>query len=100
LDHIARLLFFLNVRRRPAGTSLEVRVPGNRSSFVLLVAAIAALGGLLFGYDTGVISGAILFIKHDYGLSTGQQEIVVSVVLIGAMLSRAGWPTAPAAARP
>jgi MFS transporter, SP family, galactose:H+ symporter len=61
-------------------------VPGNRSIFVLLVAAIAALGGLLFGYDTGVISGAILFIKHDYGLSTGQQEIVVSVVLIGAML--------------
>ena len=68
-------------------------MPGNRSIFVLLVAAIAALGGLLFGYDTGVISGAILFIKPDYGLSTGQQEIVVSVVLIGAMLGAliAGW---------
>jgi sugar porter (SP) family MFS transporter len=54
--------------------------------FVVLVAAMAALGGLLFGYDTGVISGAILFIRHDFSLTTGAQAIVVSVVLIGAML--------------
>ena len=54
--------------------------------FVLFVAAMAALGGLLFGYDTGVISGAILFIRHDFGLSTSLQAIVVSIVLIGAML--------------
>jgi len=54
--------------------------------FVLLVAAMAALGGLLFGYDTGVISGAILFIRHDFDLPTSAQAIVVSIVLIGAML--------------
>jgi sugar porter (SP) family MFS transporter len=54
--------------------------------FVVLVAAMAALGGLLFGYDTGVISGAILFIRHDFTLSTFAQSIVVSIVLIGAMI--------------
>jgi sugar porter (SP) family MFS transporter len=54
--------------------------------FVLLVAVVAALGGLLFGYDTGVISGAILFIRHDFNLPTSLQSIVVSIVLIGAML--------------
>ncbi len=51
--------------------------------YVLLVASVAALGGLLFGYDTGVISGAILFISKDFSLSTKLQEFTISVVLIG-----------------
>jgi SP family sugar:H+ symporter-like MFS transporter len=45
-----------------------------------------ALGGLLFGYDTGVISGAILFIKDDFGLSPFMQGAVVAALLLGAML--------------
>ena len=57
-----------------------------RSSFIYIVAAISALGGLLFGYDTGVISGAILFIKKQFMLSTGLEEIVVSSVLLGALI--------------
>lgn len=36
--------------------------------FVYVAVGVAATGGLLFGYDTGVISGAILFIKKQYGL--------------------------------
>ena len=48
--------------------------------------AIAAVGGLLFGYDTGVISGAILFIKKQFSLSATMEEIVVSAVLVGAVL--------------
>jgi MFS transporter, SP family, galactose:H+ symporter len=51
--------------------------------YVLLVASIAALGGLLFGYDTGVISGAILFITKDFVLDTQLQAFTISVVLIG-----------------
>lgn len=54
--------------------------------FVLLVASVAALGGLLFGYDTGVISGAILFINKDFGLGTRLQEFTISIVLIGAIV--------------
>jgi MFS family permease len=48
-----------------------------------------ALGGLLFGYDTGVISGAILFIKTDFGLSPFWQSAVVAVLLLGAMAGAA-----------
>lgn len=60
---------------------------------VLLAASIAALGGLLFGYDTGVISGAVLFIRGDFGLDPGMQAFVISVVLVGCVLGAgsAGW---------
>jgi sugar porter (SP) family MFS transporter len=54
------------------------------NKFVYVAAAFAALGGLLFGYDTGVISGALIFIQRTFALSTFHQELVVSVVLVGA----------------
>jgi SP family galactose:H+ symporter-like MFS transporter len=54
--------------------------------FTRVVVAVAALGGLLFGYDTGVISGAILFIKQSFALSAQLQEIVISAVLGGAVI--------------
>jgi sugar porter (SP) family MFS transporter len=54
------------------------------SSFVYVAASFAALGGLLFGYDTGVISGAVIFIRKDFALTTFPQELVVSMVLLGA----------------
>ncbi len=54
--------------------------------FVYIAALFAALGGLLFGYDTGVISGALIFIKRDFGLTTAAEEVVVSGVLLGATI--------------
>jgi SP family galactose:H+ symporter-like MFS transporter len=60
---------------------------GNR--FVYAVVALSALGGLLFGYDTGVISGAILFIRQDFALPDFSVEIVVSSVLLGALIGAA-----------
>ena len=56
------------------------------SRFVHIAALFAALGGLLFGYDTGVISGALIFIKRDFSLTTIAEEIVVSGVLLGATI--------------
>jgi sugar porter (SP) family MFS transporter len=58
--------------------------------FVYVAAAFAALGGLLFGYDTGVISGALIFIRQSFALSVFHQEIVVSVVLVGASIGALG----------
>jgi hypothetical protein len=42
---------------------------GQHRRFVYIMASIAALGGLLFGFDTGVISGALLFICQDFHLN-------------------------------
>ena len=52
----------------------------------ILVAAVASLGGLLFGFDTGVISGALLFIKNDFVLTSTMQGVVTSMVLVGAVV--------------
>lgn len=51
-----------------------------------MIAFTAALAGILFGYDTGVMSGAILFIAQEFGLSSGMNGIVVGAVLFGAFL--------------
>jgi sugar porter (SP) family MFS transporter len=58
---------------------------GNRR-FVYIVASIAALGGLLFGFDTGVISGALLFIRQDFHLNAFTEGFIVSALLLGAMV--------------
>lgn len=56
---------------------------------VIGVALVAALGGLLFGYDTGVISGALLTIESDFHLSSFSSGVVVSSILVGAMIGAA-----------
>jgi major inositol transporter-like SP family MFS transporter len=64
----------------------EVRSVGQsgRNRYVYTISAVAALGGMLFGYDTGVISGALLFIKKVFSLSPFMQGAVVSSLLVGA----------------
>jgi MFS transporter, SP family, galactose:H+ symporter len=58
--------------------------PQSAGASIYLIAGIAALGGLLFGYDTGVISGALLFIRTDFGLSPALQGLVAGIALVGA----------------
>jgi sugar porter (SP) family MFS transporter len=64
---------------------MENKAKSEVNGFVYFAVGVAALGGLLFGYDTGVISGAILFITKQFSLSATMEEIVVSSVLVGAV---------------
>ncbi|CAL1404673.1 unnamed protein product [Linum trigynum] len=74
----------------------ERRMSYFSNPYVLGLTVIAGIGGLLFGYDTGVISGALLYIKDDFEVvnqSSFLQETIVSMALVGAMIGAAsgGW---------
>jgi sugar porter (SP) family MFS transporter len=71
------------VGARTGGFISEVRQVGN--GMLVRICVIAAIGGLLFGYDTGVISGALLFIREDLDASPFEQEAIVSTLLLGAI---------------
>lgn len=54
--------------------------------YVSLIASVAALGGLLFGYDTAVIAGAIDYLEIHFGLNDWQKGWAVSNVIVGCMI--------------
>ncbi|XP_038986794.1 inositol transporter 1-like isoform X1 [Phoenix dactylifera] len=61
--------------------------------YVVGLTVTAGIGGLLFGYDTGVISGALLYIRDDFKVVSENsflQETIVSMALVGAMIGAAG----------
>jgi SP family xylose:H+ symportor-like MFS transporter len=59
---------------------------GGRTGYVLTLTFIAALGGLLFGYDTAVISGAIGFLRIHFSLSAAETGWAASSALVGCIL--------------
>lgn len=59
---------------------------GQVARYLRRITVIAALGGFLFGYDTGVISGALLYITPAFKLSSGGQQLVVASLLLGAVV--------------
>ena len=62
------------------------RKKGHSEFVIYLSAFFAALGGFLFGYNSGVISGAILYAKDDFNLSILSQEFVVAALQVGAII--------------
>ncbi|QLO36286.1 sugar porter family MFS transporter [Klebsiella sp. RHBSTW-00484] len=57
---------------------------------IRLITLVSTIGGLCFGYDTGVISGALIFMKNDLGLSPLQEGLVTSFLLFGAAIGSVG----------
>src|SRR5437867_9182037 len=61
--------------------------PGTSSGrFLTKLTVISTLGGLLFGYDTGVISGALLYMRDDLNLTSFWEGFVVSSLLFAAAI--------------
>ena len=68
-------------------TSGDAQQARNGSArYLYLPAMVAAIGGLLFGFDTAVINGAIVFIKQQFGLSDSQTEFAASSLLLGCVV--------------
>lgn len=55
-------------------------------AYAYRISLVAALGGLLFGYDTAIINGAIVFLKRQFALSEFQTEVAASSLLLGCVI--------------
>ena len=70
-------------------TATAVTMAMTMPPFVVKAAAVASLGGVLFGYDSGVIAGALPQLRDAFDLTSSQQERVVGILYIGAGLGAA-----------
>jgi SP family arabinose:H+ symporter-like MFS transporter len=74
--------------------SPPITMPGftNESAstgYVILLSTIAAISGFLFGFDTAVINGVLLFFRKQFALSSLQTEIAASSLLLGCLIGAA-----------
>jgi sugar porter (SP) family MFS transporter len=80
--------------------SITTTRPRVNRVFLWKVSLIAGLGGILYGFDMGIIAAALIFVRSTFSLSTRMEEVVVSVVLIGSMVGAAtGGPLADRSGR-
>ncbi|UOT04421.1 sugar porter family MFS transporter [Rhodococcus opacus] len=71
---------------RTTAPSLSADTPGRHSHRLGIIAVVATFGGLLFGYDTGVINGALEPLKRDLQLTSFTEGLVVSILIFGAAI--------------
>jgi sugar porter (SP) family MFS transporter len=64
----------------------SISQPYVNQAFIRRVSFIAGLGGILYGFDMGVIAAALIFVRDSFHLSTVMQEVLVISVLVGVMI--------------
>jgi SP family arabinose:H+ symporter-like MFS transporter len=74
-------------RKEPS--MLVTAATGSRT-YVFLISTVAALSGLLFGFDTAVINGALPFLRDEFRLTDVQVELIAGVLLVGCIVGAAG----------
>src|SRR3954464_2813932 len=74
---------------KPGSVALPPITAGPHQRRRDLITIVATLGGLLFGYDTGVINGALEPMKADLGLTATTEGLVTSTLLVGAAIGAA-----------
>jgi sugar porter (SP) family MFS transporter len=75
--------------RQDSSSTLSPASERSGGAYILLISVVAAIGGLLFGFDTAVISGTIGFMRAEFNLSPGMEGWVASCTLIGCMIGAA-----------
>jgi sugar porter (SP) family MFS transporter len=60
--------------------------PGLLTGRMLAAALVSAVGGLLYGYDTGIISGALLQISDEFGIGHDMEQVIAAAILFGAVV--------------
>ena len=60
--------------------------PGQLTGLVVVTALVSAVSGMLYGYDTGIISGALLQITKDFGIAEGWKQVIAASILLGAVI--------------
>ncbi|MBM6700423.1 sugar porter family MFS transporter [Bifidobacterium pullorum subsp. saeculare] len=78
--------FFRKKSDMTASTSAPAAQKQGSMKYVVILALSAGMAGLLYGYDTVSISGAIEFLRQAYDLSSGMQGLVISSIMIGGVI--------------
>ncbi|MGV9866541.1 sugar porter family MFS transporter [Rhodococcus koreensis] len=79
-------MFMASDLTRTTAQHLPADAPGRHSHRLGVIAVVATFGGLLFGYDTGVINGALAPLKEDLQLTSFTEGLVVSILIFGAAI--------------
>ena len=61
--------------------------PQKSTFYVRLLTGLSCIGGFLFGYDTGVISGAMLLLSDEFNLDDNQKQLIVGMTVAGALVA-------------
>lgn len=62
------------------------RASTGMTGLVVAAATVSAISSLLYGYDTGIISGALLQIRRDFATGDGMEQVIASAILLGAVV--------------